>query len=285
MTNPSALPTVCPKTRPPSCSSTLGRPQQSFRLLEVWRVVASTAAITFGITSATGLSAGPVPEGKPTDYPNWWFERDVIPRLETVAGKRFPVWPNDYPATDDFAAANVGQLKAVASKAASELDAVVPLLGKGKEISALMSDWDGLEAEDYAILNIGQLKYVAALFYRRLADFGYFAAPLQEGALYPWLSESPAENAYAVANLGQLKYVFSFVPTLIPLPLEDDDSDGIPDLWERQYWDDLSRSAAGDFDADGVDNITEYRLGRNPIKGAVSDAGGAVSLQVFAPVY
>jgi hypothetical protein len=29
-------------------------------------------------------TASPVPTGKPTTYPDWWFERDVIPRLPSL---------------------------------------------------------------------------------------------------------------------------------------------------------------------------------------------------------
>ncbi len=42
------------------------------------------------------------------------------------------------------------------------------------------------------------------------------------------------------------------------------DLDTIPDDWERIYFGNLNQEEAGDFDADGVSNLAEYRLGLDP---------------------
>ena len=68
--------------------------------------------------------AAPVPEGKPTAYPAWWFEREVITR--TDSSKASPVHPADYPPAADFAALNQGQLKQFATAAFDELQAHLP---------------------------------------------------------------------------------------------------------------------------------------------------------------
>ena len=48
----------------------------------------------------------------------------------------------------------------------------------------------------------------------------------------------------------------------------DSDSDGMDDTWENTYFGGSSQSATGDFDGDGTDNLTEYRLGLIPNSGS-----------------
>ncbi|MEY3897908.1 MAG: hypothetical protein RLZZ214_3429, partial [Verrucomicrobiota bacterium] len=43
------------------------------------------------------------------------------------------------------------------------------------------------------------------------------------------------------------------------LTAEDEDADGLPDLWERLYFANLNQTAAGDFDGDGSTNLQEYQ--------------------------
>lgn len=47
----------------------------------------------------------------------------------------------------------------------------------------------------------------------------------------------------------------------------DSDSDGMLDTWETTYFAGLTQGATGDFDGDGTDNLTEFRLGLIPNKG------------------
>jgi hypothetical protein len=130
--------------------------------------------------------AGQAPyEGKPDNYPNWWFWRDVIPPIPTSAVKYIMVWPDDYLAVDDYAVINQGQLKHIAAMAAEELT----LFGAGAPIEELVSGWASqtASADDYQVANVGQVKAVAALF-----------------------DTTVSSDHYAAANVGQLKHLFSF---------------------------------------------------------------------------
>ncbi|RYD45639.1 MAG: LamG domain-containing protein, partial [Verrucomicrobiaceae bacterium] len=48
---------------------------------------------------------------------------------------------------------------------------------------------------------------------------------------------------------------------LVPVTSNDTDADGMDDDWERASFGDLSQLPTGDFDGDGTDNMTEFRLG------------------------
>lgn len=47
---------------------------------------------------------------------------------------------------------------------------------------------------------------------------------------------------------------------------EDFDEDGMPDWWEREYFEDVSQDAEGDFDNDGLTNIEEFNHETIPAK-------------------
>jgi alpha-tubulin suppressor-like RCC1 family protein len=65
----------------------------------------------------------------------------------------------------------------------------------------------------------------------------------------------------------------------------DTDGDQIPDGFEATYGlDPKVNDGSLDKDNDGVDNLTEYLQGRNPVKGAISDSTGAVDLNLFTPL-
>jgi hypothetical protein len=219
--------------------------------------------------------AGPVPTGKPAHYPDWWFERDVIARLPAHANNSNPVWPDHYPAADDYAAVNIGQLKFFATAAAAELRATLPAPGVSSYISDQLRNWQTIYSEvvrdDYAALNQGQLKQITAHFYDRLRAFGYVEAPIYYWSPYPWTSGlglSYDEDDHAIVNLGQLKHVFSFRPDLLglsPGPLADLDGDGLPDAWETTHWGNLNQTALADPDGDGINNLLAYQLGLNPV--------------------
>lgn len=70
----------------------------------------------------------------------------------------------------------------------------------------------------------------------------------------------------------------------VPDYLEDNDGDGLPDWWELQYFGNLNQTGSGDYDSDGVSNLMEYLLGRNPLVGATGDAGDQTKLRVFTPL-
>ena len=130
--------------------------------------------------------------------PDWWSQRELT---------------NGHPA-DDFAAANLGQLKYITAKAVAELDAHLSG-GAGQELHDLIVAWNavpvsGVVRDDYAILNQGQLKTVAQKIYDRLHAAGWHDLPLASGRIYPWTTSTADDDAYAAVNIGQLKYVFSF---------------------------------------------------------------------------
>lgn len=159
------------------------------------------------------LYAGPIPTNKPAHYPDWWFERDVIPRLPAAAAKLDPVWPTDYPTPDDYAIANVGQAKHIAMRAVDELEHTLSVPAS-PEIIGLISPWmqSAINRDDYAALNQGQLKAVAAPFYDHLQFLGQTIPQIPSGQTYPWTVSTSDDDSYSVANLGQIKNLFSFNP-------------------------------------------------------------------------
>jgi hypothetical protein len=81
--------------------------------------------------------------------PDWWALRGAV---DSSADP------------DDYAAANIGQMKTLAAQAAAEMDIVYePIGGAGPPITALINSWladqpPGVLRDDYAVLNQGQLK-------------------------------------------------------------------------------------------------------------------------------
>ena len=185
-------------------------------------------------------------------------------------------WPALTPnAEDDFAVANVGQLKNMAKHARDHLDDGTPGWGgfrggAGTEIAALIdSTWNPPvhPSNDNALL-VGQLKYVAALFYDRLIGEGY-------AKRYPWTLHTGDDSDYSPANIGQLKNMFSFDVTA------DADADGLPDLWEvTQFGATDWVSGAHDADGDGLSASEEIALGFDPRDADTDDDGMADNYSV-----
>ena len=183
------------------------------------------ACLVLALCLPPRLFAGPLPANKPAAYPAWWFERDVIPRLDP----NNPAEPDYltagiYAPADDYAAANQGQLKNIATKAAAEMNARLPG-GAGSSINTMVSAWSatplpGVTRDDFAAINLGQLKHVAEPFYVRLVDeLGYIGQPLSPGATRPW--SGIGADDYALANIGQVKNVFSFNPAAMAAAQDD----------------------------------------------------------------
>lgn len=66
----------------------------------------------------------------------------------------------------------------------------------------------------------------------------------------------------------------------------DANNDGLPNAWQTLYFGSPGAVAAApnaDPDGDGLTNLQEFLLGRNPTKGAVADTTGAVSLRIYSP--
>ena len=193
--------------------------------------------------------------------PDWWTTRSVFLPGATA---------------DDYAVANLGQLKTMASNAAQELDDNLAN-GAGDVIHALLDAWNadpadlGVTRDDYAALTVGQLKSVGQLFYDRL-----IAEYVRSSGSYPWTGTNADD--YALANVGQLKHVFAFDTSFV-----DTNSNGIPDLWETQMFGigSLNQSADGDPDGDGLSNLQEYLAGTDPTNADTDGDGWDDATEVY----
>jgi autotransporter-associated beta strand protein len=114
-----------------------------------------------------------------------------------------------------------------------------------------------------AVMNAADSKYVVGIF--TASNVGYQDIHVQNtsgGANFP-----VAINAYVLRT--------------VPADTDTDD-DGMDDAWESVHFGDLDEAATGDFDTDGTDNLTEYRLGLTPTSGgsrfaAVRAASGLIT--------
>jgi len=125
--------------------------------------------------------------------PQWWTD--------------YNVW-NPGAETHDYAAANAGQLKHMATRARDAMDELLAG-GAGSNINTLV---DGFQNSDnYAGINLGQFKTVAQPFYDRLTPDHTNLWPIGMAVgPYPWSDSTNPVQDYAVGNIGQLKYIFSF---------------------------------------------------------------------------
>lgn len=204
--------------------------------------------------------------------PVWWETREVL-------------LPDTQP--DDYAAANIGQLKYLATQAAAEMNAQL-LGGAGETINALVASWlqppaEGVTRDDYAAINQGQLKAIAKLFYDRLAAAGYSGVPLRDGQTYPWPEGTSLADNYALVNIGQLKYVFSFSVPSQPGGFVDTDGNGIDDRWELAHFGRIGIDPTADPDGDGLTNLAEYLAGTDPNVAAKSVSPSTLDLIIFSP--
>ena len=58
-------------------------------------------------------------------------------------------------------------------------------------------------------------------------------------------------------------------------PDSDSDNDGLPDVWEEQFFDNLDQTAQGDPDSDGLNNAEEFEAGTKPDDADSDDDGYA----------
>lgn len=192
---------------------------------------------------------------------------------------------------ENHGVANIGQAKWVAMSAIETLYRIWPdlaydiesdLVGEGKPIASWSAPTTQAEKDQQrAPLLLGQLKAIAAPFYKHLhlysplwldAERDFYEMP-DTGSEYPWESDVPADGSNkSPALIGQLKAVFSldFTADRETGPA----ADGLPDLWEYRFFENLSAGAAGDPDDDGFTNVQEYANGTNPVQADVLDSDG-----------
>jgi hypothetical protein len=170
--------------------------------------------------------------------PQWWYTRGVISSSSTP---------------DDYAIANQGQLKNIATAATAELDSQFAASGgAGATIHNLINSWStpGQSTRDYSPVTEGQLKAVSSVFYSRLLSGGVSVRQQLINFGFPasWNFDSPWDPStdqftgsvknYAPVNVAQLKVAFSFdfprTTTAIrsgftanTLPANDDGSTGL----------------------------------------------------------
>jgi len=92
-------------------------------------------------------------------------------------------------------------------------------------------------------------------------------------------SLTPASRIGPVVTYPNFYTIFSAIATSSQFPLldiegeivranVDGDGDGLPDDWENFYFGSLINGATTDVDADGVNNLAEYRAGTRPTAGS-----------------
>lgn len=141
--------------------------------------------------------------------PVWWS-------VPFGANNTVPV--NSNAVDDDFAVANIGQLKTIAAGARAMLNTrYAGSGGAGSAIDSLVAGWLAGGGDNYAAVNQGQLKTVAKLYYDRLAALGWHGSPLTGSNVYPWSITTADDDSFALVNIGQIKTVFSFDPAPVTI--------------------------------------------------------------------
>lgn len=209
---------------------------KSLRLCDGWRVIV-TGMIALPATLLSQTSDGPA----------WWRTRGVVDTAVVF--------------TNDFAAANGGQLKWLTAKACEELDAHLPG-GAGDSIRPLVAHFTCTNS--FACVNAGQIKSVHVLFLQRFDEEGFPVEP-------SWSAGTDDDADDALVNIGQLKNAFAWDLT------RDDTGDGLPDWWQTLHFGSGPSSAPDDADGDGLANGVEYGRGTDPL-GSDTDGDGVPDL-------
>ena len=207
--------------------------------------------------------------------------------------------------SDNWAIANVGQLKNIATKAKEHLDA---------KLNLTTADWNlayananpfpfgtNSDPDNFSPVNIGQLKFIASGFYNILKNKapGYYVklrlfamgvpadSIFGSSPVYPWATNiSTGGVNYSPVMIGQLKIVFSFdLSGYNPSsPALDSNQNGIPDVWEYCVFGFLVSDPLSDTYGDGLTLIVKYLSGANPTKPAqVVIFSTAINLMILTP--
>ena len=226
---------------------------------------ASIRAAFTGLLVSTASVMGQVPANWPASYPEWWYDADPDKSMIDVSRLGDP--GNQSPILQ-------GQLLHMADIGIQELNEQLAAIGgAGFTIDDLK---DPNETPSYySPAAIGQLKFVSSKFYQKFAAIGYHPGStgwnpdivLDEGVgdnspLYPWTEDQTPSNL-SPALIGQAKFLFSW--GLQDWLAADLDGDGLPDWWETTFLGDLSHTAEGDADSDGMSNLLECQQYCDPM--------------------
>ena len=179
------------------------RPSRWNRISPLW---------SFGVRNvvlplAFSLQLLAFPLASSADQPAWWATRGVL--------------VTNAPSTNNYAGANLGQLKWFATNALAEFEVNLPG-GAGANLRTNVATLLAATGSNFRVINIGMLKHAATPFYDRLLSSIY-------ATNYPWADSFIHPNDFALVNLGQLKNVFAF--SLFAKTI-DSDGDGISDYDE-----------------------------------------------------
>jgi hypothetical protein len=120
-----------------------------------------------------------------------------------------------------------------------------------------------------------------------LAPDGKLTVPTgTDGTAQVWYKQTlipgVVSSVHATVGIAQVTFLTTSALIIAPAPV-DTDGNGLPDAWEIQYFGHKGVDPNADSDGDGLTNLQEYQLGRNPTKGAVADTNSAVRIQLFLP--
>lgn len=197
--------------------------------------------------------------------PPWWIDRGV------VAINR---------SQDDFALANLGQVKQFTRAAVQEFDAKLPG-GAGPALHQRLISWQDpiVPPDDYAVVNQGQLKSLLDAFYARLEAARSEMAPAWPAVLAPWAggaTNSGSVQNTAAANIGQVKHAFA--------GLEGDRAArSLPNSQSIDSTAAAYRFGLGwlnDSDGDGVSDFDELLVGSDPLSPPPAGPGASESSAV-----
>jgi len=81
-------------------------------------------------------------------------------------------------------------------------------------------------------------------------------------SIWPWVAN--VSYFLTVTNTSAVTQPFYLLMDGRNAGTDDNDTDGILDYWEYQYFGNLNQNSGNDFDFDGVSNLNEYLEGTNP---------------------
>ena len=109
----------------------------------------------------------------------------------------------------------------------------------------------------------------------------------QPASISSWSSNSVVTTVPASATTGPVVVTANGAASLgvtYTVGPADSDADGLPDVWELQYFGNLLQGPNDDPDGDGATNLQEFNQGRNPSLGTVLDINGLIRLKLHSPL-